>query len=140
MTGVQTCALPICSLDKITKFIHSNSETKLRKIILFRTQFESKLLQGFIKEKAKEIKKIAEEAKGNPTPNQTKVKPEVVDSSTKDIEDLVSLLNKQETKVKLVFKELSRSNIPKIVKQYPELMKYFVFKSRVVDQGDSSTK
>ena len=128
------------SLDKITKFIHSNSETKLRKIILFRTQFESKLLQGFIKEKAKEIKKIAEEAKGNPTPNQTKVKPEVVDSSTKDIEDLVSLLNKQETKVKLVFKELSRSNIPKIVKQYPELMKYFVFKSRVVDQGDSSTK
>ena len=44
----------------------------------------------------------------------------------------------QETKAKLVFRELSRSNVPKIVKQYPELMKYFLFKSRVAD--DSSAK
>lgn len=128
------------SLDKIARFIHSNSETKLRKIILFRTKFESELLQSFIKAKAKEIKKNAEEAKGNPNPNQNQAKPQVVEPSTKDIEELVSLLNKQETKVKLVFKELSRSNIPKIVKQYPELMKYFVFKSRVVEQGESSSK
>lgn len=126
------------SFDKIAKFIHSNSETKLSKIILCRTSFESGLLQSFIKAKAKEIKKNAEEQKGNQTPGQNQIKQQGVDPATQAIQDLVNLLNKQKTKVKLVFKELSRSNVPKIVKQYPELMKYFLFKSRVVD--DSSAK
>ena len=126
------------SFDKIAKFIHSNSETKLAKIILFRTSFESGLLQNFIKAKAKEIKKSAEEQKGNQTPGQNVIKPQDVDPATQAIQDLVALLSKQETKAKLVFRELSRSNVPKIVKQYPELMKYFLFKSRVAD--DSSAK
>ena len=126
------------SFDKIAKFIHSNSETKLAKIILFRTSFESGLLQNFIKAKAKEIKKSAEEQKGNQTPGQNAIKPQDVDPATQAIQDLVALLSKQETKAKLVFRELSRSNVPKIVKQYPELMKYFLFKSRVAD--DSSAK
>ena len=126
------------SFDKIAKFIHSNSETKLAKIILFRTSFESGLLQNFIKAKAKEIKKSAEEQKGNQTPGQNAIKHQDVDPATQAIQDLVALLSKQETKAKLVFRELSRSNVPKIVKQYPELMKYFLFKSRVAD--DSSAK
>ena len=126
------------TFDKIAKFIHSNSETKLAKIILFRTSFESGLLQNFIKAKAKEIKKSAEEQKGNQTPGQNAIKHQDVDPATQAIQDLVALLSKQETKAKLVFRELSRSNVPKIVKQYPELMKYFLFKSRVAD--DSSAK